>query len=140
MVTIAGSKCAYLENKALDIILGGTAWTAPGTVYIALSTAAFSAASTGSSMTEVSGGSYARVAVTNNSTNWPNASSASKSNGAVFTFPAATGSWGTVTSFYIVDASSSGNALYGADLTASRTINSGDTASFAVSAITLTET
>jgi hypothetical protein len=137
---MAGSKSAYLENKALDIILGGTSWTAPATVYIALSTAAFSTASTGSSMTEVSGGSYARVSVTNNSTNWPNASSGSKANGAVFTFPAATANWGTVLSFYIVDASSAGNVLYGADLTTSRTINNGDTASFAVSAITLTET
>lgn len=137
---MAGSKCAYLESKALDIILGGVSWTYPGTVYIALSTAAFSASSTGSSMTEVSGGSYARVSVTNNSTNWPAASAGAKANGAVFTFPAATANWGTVLSFYIVDASSGGNALYGADLTTSRTINNGDTASFAVSAITLTET
>lgn len=136
---MAGSKCLYLENKALDIVLGGASWTSPTTVYIALSTAAFSSASTGSSLTEVSGGSYARVAVTNNSTNWPNASSGAKANGAVFTFPAATANWGTVQSFYIIDASSGGNALYGADLTTSRTINSGDTASFAISAISLTE-
>lgn len=136
---MAGSKCVYLENKALDIILGGTAWTAPSTVYIALSTAAFSSSSTGSALTEVSGGGYTRVAVTNNSTNWPNASSSVKSNGTVFTFPTATGSWSTVLSFYIIDASSAGNALYGADLTASRTIATGDTASFAISSITLTE-
>lgn len=140
MVPIAGSKCAYLENKALDIILGGTPWTAPATVYIALSTSAFTAASTGSAMSEVTGAGYTRVAVTNNATNWPVAASGSKSNGAVFTFPAATGNWGTALSFYIVDAATGGNALYGADLTTARTINSGDTASFPVSAITLTET
>lgn len=141
---MAGSKSAFLENKALDMILGtpatGGAYAPPSTVYIALSTSAFSTASTGSSLTEVTGGAYARVAVNNTTTNWPAAVSGSKSNGAVFTFPAATANWGTVLSFYIVDASSGGNILYGADLTTSRTINNGDTASFAVSAITLTET
>lgn len=137
---MAGSKTGYLENKALDTVLGGPQLTTPTTVYIALSTAAFTTSATGSSMTEVSGSGYGRVSVTNNSTNWPNASSGAKSNGTVFTFSSATGSWGTVLSFYIVDASSAGNTLYGADLTTSRTINSGDTASFAIGAITLTET
>lgn len=139
---MAGSKSAFFENKALDNVLGSpnTAYVAPGTVYIALSTATFSTASTGTSMSEVTGGSYARVTVTNNTTNWPAASAGSKANGAVFTFPAATAAWGTVQSFYIVDALSGGNILYGADLTTSRTINNGDTASFAVGAITLTET
>lgn len=136
---MAGAKCLYWQNMALDLGLGGTSWSPPSSIYIALSTAAFSSTSTGSSLTEVTGGSYARVAVTNNSTNWPNASAGSKANGAVFTFPAATAGWGTILSFYIIDASSAGNALYGADLTTSRTINNGDTASFAISAITLTE-
>lgn len=139
---MAGSKSLYLENKALDIILGsgGTPWTPPTTVYIALSTAAFTTSATGSSMTEVAGGAYARVAVTNNATNWPAASAGAKANGVIFTFPAATANWGTILSFYIVDASTGGNVLYGADLTTSRTINTGDTASFAVASITLTET
>jgi hypothetical protein len=112
-------------------------------VYIALSTAAYSDAATGSALTEVGAGvGYVRLAVTNNTTNWPVASGtspATKSNGTAFTFAAATGSWGTVTSFYIVDASSAGNVLYGGDLTASKAIASGDTATFAVGAITITE-
>lgn len=136
---MAGSKSDYLENKALDTVLGGPQYTLPSTVYIALSTAAYSDAATGSSMTEVTGGAYSRVAVTNNTTNWPGASGGSKSNGTVFTFPTATADWGTIVSFYIVDASSSGNNLYGADLTTSRVIASGDTASFAVGAITIVE-
>jgi hypothetical protein len=130
----------YLENKALDGVLGGPQYVLPGNVYIALSTAAFTTSATGSSMNEVpSTGAYARVAVTNTSTNWPNAASGTKSNGAVFTFPAATANWGTVQSFYITDSATGGNTLYGADLTTARTINNGDTASFAVGAITLTE-
>lgn len=136
---MSSGKSNYLANAILNGVLGGSAFSLPANVYIALSTAAFSASATGSAMTEVSGGSYSRVAVTNNSTNWPAASSQSKSNGTVFTFPTATASWGTVLSVYVVDASSAGNILYGADLTASRTVASGDTASFAASAIVVTE-
>lgn len=134
-----GSKTDYLENAVLNGVLGGPQYTLPATVYIALSAAAYSDAATGSAMNEIAGNAYARVAVTNNATNWPAASAGSKSNGALFTFPAATGNWGTITSFYICDAATAGNALYGGDLTTARTILTGDTASFAQSAITVTE-
>lgn len=138
---MAGSKTNYLENKILDLVLGGVAFASPGTVYIALSTAAYSDAATGASMTEVSasGTAYARVSMTNNATNWPAASGGSKSNGTVVTFPTATGAWGTALSFYICDAASGGNTLYGGDLAASRTIASGDTASFAAGSLVVTE-
>lgn len=136
---MSSGKSTYLANAVLDAVVGGGSWTHPTTVYIALSTAAWSVASTGASMTEVSGGSYARVAVTNNTTNFPNASAGAKSNGTVISFPAATASWGTVVSFYVVDASTAGNVLYGGDLTTSRSVASGDTASFAVGAMTFTE-
>lgn len=136
---MAGSKSDFLENRILDHLLGGPDFNRPATIFLALSTAAYSDSATGSSMSEVSGGGYARVAVSNNTTNWPNASGSQKANGEVFTFPAATGNWGTVQSFYIVDASSGGNCLYGADLTVARTIASGDTASFAVGSIVITE-
>lgn len=136
---MAGSKSDYWENAILNGSLGGPALTLPTTVYIALSTGVYSDAATGSAMTEVTGSGYARVAVTNNNTNWPSASAGQKSNGTVFTFAAASASWGTVQSFYIVDALSAGNILYGADLTTARTIATGDTASFAVGSITITE-
>ena len=140
---MAGGKCAYWENACLNTALGGPQFTIPTTVYIGLSTAAFTAAATGAAMTEVSTSStaYARVAVTNNSTNWPNASAGSKSNATIFTFPTATATWGTVLSFYILDSGTigSGNCIYGADLTTSRTINTSDTASFAAGSITVTE-
>lgn len=142
---MAGSKSDYLEAAILNYILGGVAFTPPtntNPVYVALSTAAYSDAATGASMSEVTGGSYARVAVTNNTTNWPNAtgtSPATKSNGTAITFTAATASWGTVTSFYICDALSGGNVYYGGDLTTAKAIGSGDTATFAAAAITITE-
>lgn len=139
---MAGGKSDYLEKKILDLVLGATAFTAPATVYVALSTAAYTDTATGSSMSEVTGGSYARVTVTNNSTNWPAASGTNptvKSNGTTITFPTATASWGTVNSFYIVDASSGGNVLYGGDLTAPKSVGIGDTPSFAAGALVVQE-
>jgi hypothetical protein len=130
------SKSDYLENKILDLILGNTAFSLAGPLYIGLYTAPPTDAGGG---TEVSGGSYARVSVTQNTTNWPNASGGSKSNGAAVTFPTATASWGTVSHFGIFDASTAGNLLRWGALSASKTIGSGDTASFAAGALTVTE-
>lgn len=135
-----GSFSDYLEKEILDHIFGGADYSRPATVYVGLWTSALSDSSTGSSAGEVSGSAYARVAVTNNSTNWPAASgtTATKSNGTVITFPTATGSWGTVTYFAILDASSLGNILGWAILTASKAIGDGDTASFAIGDLDIT--
>lgn len=133
---MAGSKSDYLENKLLDHALGGGDFTRPATIYVALFTSAPTDAGGG---VEVSGGSYARVAVTNNATNWPAASGGSKSNGTAITFPAATASWGTVVAVGILDAASAGNLLYWADLATSKSYGAGDTARFPVGAIVLTE-
>jgi hypothetical protein len=133
---MAGSKSDYLENKLLDHVLGNVAYTAPTTVYVALYTVAPADSGGG---TEVSGGGYARVAVANNSTNWPAASGGSKSNGVDITFPTATADWGTVVAFGIFDASTGGNLLYWATLTTSKSILNGDTAKFAAGSITITE-
>ncbi len=107
-----GSKSDYLENALLDHVLGGGDYTRPATVYVGLWTAALDDTSDGSTAGEVSGGSYARVAVTNNATNWPAAASGAKSNGTAITFPQATADWGTVTYFAILDAATAGNVLY----------------------------
>lgn len=128
------SKSTYAENKVLDHMLGKTAWTMP-TVYVALYTAAPSDAGGG---TEVSGGAYARVATTG--ATWNAASAGSSSNASAITFPTASASWGTVTHFGQLDASSAGNLLRWGPLTTSKAIGSGDTASFAASSLTCTET
>lgn len=139
-----GSKSDYLEKAVLDFVLGAGTFAKPVTVFVALSTAAYSDAATGSALTEVTatGTAYARVAVTNNAVNFPAAtgtSPASKSNAVAVTFPTATASWGTIASFYITDATSLGNVLYGGDLTTAKLIASGDTATFAATAIVITE-
>jgi hypothetical protein len=133
---MAGSKSDYLELELLDHVLGNAAYSAPSTVYVALYTVAPTDAGGG---TEVTGGSYARKAVTNNATNWPAAAAGAKSNGTAITFVTATASWGTVVAFAILDAATNGNFLYWGDLTTPKTIGSGDTASFAVGDLDVTE-
>lgn len=135
-----GSFSDYLESKLLDHVLGNTAYVAPSTVYLALYTALPGDVS--ASGTEVTGGSYARVAVLNNTTNWSNSTGTSpttKVNGATFTFPTATANWGLIVGFAIYDSGSGGNELLWAALTTSKNVNSGDTARFnSGGAITIT--
>lgn len=151
---MAGSKSNYLSKKLLDAVLGQNS-AIPGfsgamtSVYVGLWTTAgsLSDTSTGATANEVSGGTYSRVAVTNNSTNWPAASGstvATKTNGAAINFATASASWGTINQFAILDGSTEGlastdNILYWSDLTTPKTIASGDTASFAVGALSITE-
>jgi len=136
---MAGSKSNYLENAILDHILGGPDFVRPSVVYVALSSEIWSEAATGASFSELSGGGYARVAMTNNPTNWPASASGQKSNGATVTFAAATSSWAETRSFYILDSLTGGNILYGGDLNTFRTLLAGDTASFGPGALLITE-
>jgi hypothetical protein len=130
----------YLENKMLDHILSATTYTPPATLYVGLFSVAPGEATSG---TELSGGSYARVAVTNNSTNFPAASGGSKTNGAAFTFPTATADWSAAVAAGLFDASSGGNLLMkatGSNFNSgnSKTVQNGDTAEFAASTMTFT--
>jgi hypothetical protein len=152
---MAGSKSNYLSKALLDHVLGNEPFEAPTYLFVGLWTQALNDTSTGESAGEVSGGSYARygsasagdppvagTAYPNNATNWPAAGGSTvgtKSNGTSITFPTATGNWGTITHFALVDASSAGNILFHGDLTTPKTISTGDTASFAVGALVVTE-
>lgn len=138
LAVFAGSFADYLENKLLDHVFNATTFTSPATLYFGLWTSALSDASTGSTAGEVSGGSYARVAVTANTTNFPAASGGAIANGTAITFPQATAGWGTVTYFGILSAASAGNLLGWADLTTSKTISTGDTAQFAIGDVAIT--
>jgi len=140
---MAGSFSDYLEGQLLDGTLGGGTWTKPATVYLGLWTAALTDASTGATASEVANAAaYARVAVTNNATNFPAASGGSKSLNVAFSFPAATGSWGTVTYGAILDSAThgAGNILGWFDLTTPKTIGNGDTATFGIGSIVVTLT
>lgn len=137
----------YAENKLIDWFLRAQSFTAPTTVYVALFTATPSDTGGG---TEVSGGSYARVAVTSSLANWAGTQSAGStsassgtggqtSNNASITFPAPTANWGSITSFAVFDASTSGNMLFYGALGTAKTVNNGDPApSFAAGDLTFT--
>lgn len=128
---MAGSLSNYAENKIIDHVLGKTAFTAP-TAYLALYTVAPSDAGGG---TEVTGGSYARVAI---ASAFGAASSGSSANTSQIAFTQASASWGTVVAFGILDASTAGNLLWWGDLTSSKAVASGDTAVFNTGQLTVT--
>ena len=108
----------FLETEILDHVFAGAAYTAPSTKYLAL----FTAISDGEagSVTELSGSAYARQSVAFTT------SGNTTSNNAAVEFPTATGSWGTVTHVGVYDASSSGNLMAYATLSASKAIATGD--------------
>lgn len=110
----------YLEDKVLKHVFGGSAYTAPSTLYVALYTVAPTDTGGG---TEVSGGGYARqtAAFTVSGTNPTQAS-----NTAAIEYPTATANYGTVVAVGIFDASSSGNLMAYANLTSSKVVSTGD--------------
>lgn len=128
-------KSTAYANEILDYLFGSGS---PATLYIGLYTDGPNADGTGG--TEVTGGSYARKAVTNNNTNWPAASGGIKQNGAAITFVTATANWGSVESAGVFAASSGGTPKYFGDLDTARTVNNGDAFSFATNQFVITET
>lgn len=133
-----GSFSDYLEDELLDHVFGASTYTAPATVYFGLADTTITDSTTGTTVSEPSGGSYARKSETNNKTTWATSSGGSLTNAITITFATATASWGTVTDFFIADAATNGNILaYGA-LDASKAVGNGDTVSFASGALTIT--
>ena len=135
----------FLENEIIDHIFRTGTYTAPTVIAVALFTAAPSDSGGG---TEVATGSYARVSVGASDTDW-NATQGGTSgdssgtggltdNASDITFPTATASWGTVTHVGIFDATSGGNLLFHGTLTASKTVDNGDTFKFTAGDLDIT--
>jgi hypothetical protein len=120
----------FLEDALINATLRNTSYTSPATVYVGLYTSDPTDANTG---TEVSGGSYARTAVT-----FGAPSNGASTNSAAVEFPTATGSWGTVGWIGILDAATSGNLLYHTPLDVSKTIASGDIFKIAIGNLSVT--
>lgn len=147
----------FYENKWIDFMFRGqaigitgasaAAGTGPTTLYVALYTA--NPSDTGGG-TEVTGGSYARVAVTSSLANWAGTQAAASttastgtsgttSNNNTITFPIPTANWGVVTGFGLFDAASAGNLIIWAPLAAAKTVNNGDAApAFPAASLTIT--
>ncbi|MCS6302368.1 MAG: hypothetical protein H8K07_01680 [Nitrospira sp.] len=125
----------YLENKLADHLFRTTTFTQPSILGIALYTAAPGETGGG---TEVTGGSYARVANNPANANWNgthgNTTGASSGTGGLvdnagtLTFPAPSANWGTVTHFAILDNTTGGNMLIYGALAVSKTVNASDPA------------
>jgi hypothetical protein len=120
----------YFEDAVLGSLFGAVAYSIPGTYYVGLWTSSLSDASTGSTAGEPSGGSYARVSVTNNSSNWDAVSGGATANTNLITFPMATAAWGTITDVGILDAASGGNLVAYAALNSSIVVAQYDTVIF----------
>ncbi len=127
----------FAENRVIDALLRGQALGAPVTLHFALFTAVADAEA--GTFTEVSGGSYARAAVTASLANFSGTQGAGttvassgtggqSSNNGVITFPTPSANWGSVTHVGVMDASTGGNAWIITALAQPKSINNGDPA------------
>lgn len=123
-----GSLTNFAETELLDHVFNAS-YTPPTNLYLALCTADPTDAATGASCNEVAdSGSYARKEITVGA-----AASRRVTQDALVTYDQATGSWGTVTHWVIVDSVThgAGNALAHGQFAASKAISTGNTASVA---------
>ena len=122
---------SYVDNKLIDHLLGSATYTKPSALYVALFVG--NPASGGTEVT-TSGSAYARQsAAFTISTN-------SASNTAAIEYATATASWGTIDYIAIYDASTAGNQLVSAALSAAKTIASGDVLRIPASNLSVTLT
>lgn len=116
----------YLEAQLLNLLFRTQVAWKPSAIYVALFTTPTSDDGGG---TEVTGGSYARVQVTQADANW----NAPGVGGLIdnvndITFPVPSADWGNVSHMAIMDASSSGNMLLHGALADTKSVNNGDPA------------
>lgn len=109
---MAGSLRDTYEQVVLDALLGDDGLTVPDPWYVALFTTAPTDSTGG---TEVSTGTwtnYARVAVTNNLTEWPSANPKVNANDIDFGTATISGGAPTVVGAALMDASTAGNMWF----------------------------
>lgn len=129
---------SYLEDHFLDYILNPSdPPPAISNIYLALCTSAVTEDDDGSTIVEPSGNGYARVDITSS---FGASSSGSCSNDAEIAFPEATGSWGTVTHWAILDGNagtSSDNLLLFGALSAGKSVGTGDILAWSIGDFTV---
>ena len=122
----------YSEKLLLDWAMTTGSATRPTAWYVALYTVAPSDSGGG---TEVSGSGYARKTVTFAAAATPGGTT---SNTGAVSYTASGGAFGTVVAIGIFDAVSLGNLLWHGTMTASKTVDDGDTLEFSIGNIDLT--
>jgi len=123
------------ENLALDWLLNVGTPTRPAVTHVALYTVAPTDTTAGTEVTNAN--AYARTAVT-----FGAASAGASANTNTVTFPAATGSWGTVVAIGLVTSATHGAGTlvgYGA-ATPNKTVGSTDVVEFPIGDIDVTFT
>lgn len=138
----------YTENKILDLLFRGQAYSAP-TIYVALYSAAPSAAGGG---TEITGNAYARVktavSASQGLSDWTatqggtsgasTGTTGNTTNANAVNFPTPTANWGSVGWFGLFDAASGGNLIFWGPLSITKFINQGDAVSFPAGSLSIT--
>lgn len=114
-----------LETAIGTHLLRSGSWTKPTNLYVALFTALPTDSGGG---TEVSGGSYARVACGPGDSYWTEQPPGTFQNANAVTFPNPTNDWNTIVGFGLFTASSGGTLLVWGELSVSRLVLSGDLA------------
>lgn len=126
-------------NQLADFIFGGVSLTPPATYYIAIATAALDRTKTGSNFSEANYGGYARVAFTNDKTNFGNA--AADVNGSVvlnaaeIRFPTLASGSMTTNQLVILNASSGGTIVGYGNITTNKNYVVGDRPVFEVGTV-----
>lgn len=141
-ITASTGASNYAANGFLDRMFRNQAFTVSAN-YVGLTTATVADTNTGSTITEVSGTSYARVQVNASggaSPKWTAAASGSVNNANAVNFATPGGSWGTITSVVICDASTNGNLLwYGNDVVDQAVGTETTSIGFAIGALVITQ-
>lgn len=138
-ITASTGLSNYAANGFLDRMFRNQAFTVSGT-WMAGATATLSDSTT--SPTELSGTDYARVQVNaagGSSPAWSAVASSEVHNADAITWPAPGGAWGTMTSIFMADASTSGNVLLYDNSISDQVIGVGDTLEYAASAFSFTQ-
>ncbi|MCC5640631.1 hypothetical protein LC593_33330 [Nostoc sp. CHAB 5844] len=129
-----GSLTDYCEAALLNQLFGGTPYSTPNTLYFGYMVGV--AGETGPGAEPNSGG-YARVAVTNNTTNFAVTSNQIKTNATEIQFAEATANHGLVQSIGIFDSPVSGNLLVYFPLANPVNITVGDAMRIPVGSLTI---
>lgn len=137
----AGEISTSLADDLLGLMFDNVAYSAPDTYVALIITNPVTDGMTGSTITEPSGGSYARVQVNVNggsSPTWDLAASGLVDNTHAIDFPTASAAWGTIIAVAICSASTSGDLLfYDNDMT-DQAVGDGDSVSFPIGDLDIT--
>ena len=127
----------FSRNKVQDNLYGATAFTPPANYWLALSSSNIS--TSGSNATEPVGNGYARVQIPNSKSYWTNSTGGCIVNSASIVFVMSSGSWPTINTLALFDASTSGSVWAYTTLSTPIVVQTNTTVSFSASGLTFSQ-